>query len=216
MNEQTKEFLRQNWTAKYIDTVKYLERLYDYCNEKLFNNELDKPVITVQLDSKNKTNGWFTPAKVWKASETDEGAHEINITAQQLNRTVREIASTMIHEMCHYYAEVNNMQDTSRSGTYHNKLFKQIAEKHGLTVSKLPTIGWSHTELTPETDVLITAFIEHNPETIIYRSPVFAGQTVKTTSTRKYVCPCCKQSVRATKQVNIMCLDCNEPMTVEE
>lgn len=44
----------KNGTAKYIETVKYLERLYDFCNEKLFNNELDKPVITVQLDGKNK------------------------------------------------------------------------------------------------------------------------------------------------------------------
>ena len=216
MNEVKKDFLRQNWTARYIETVKYLERLFDYCNEKLFNNELDKPVITVQLDSKNKTNGWFTPAKVWKQADTDEGAHEINITAQQLNRPIRQIASTMIHEMCHYYAELNNMQDTSRSGTYHNKLFKKIAELHGLKVECVQTIGWSHTELTPETDVLITAFVEHNPETIIYRAPVFTGQMVKTSSTRKYICPCCQQSVRATKQVNIMCLDCNEPMTVEE
>lgn len=205
MNEIQKDFLRLNSTEKYVATVKYLERLFDFCNNKLFNNELEKPVITVQLDSKNKTNGWFTPSKVWKWNGASEGAHEINITAQQLNRPVKAIASTMIHVMCHLYAEVNNMQDTSRSGTYHNKLFKKIAEQHGF-------IGWSHTELTPETDVLITSFVEHNPETLIYRAPVFKGQTVKTSSTRKYVCPCCQQSVRATKQVNIMCLDCNEPM----
>ncbi|MDE6597288.1 MAG: SprT-like domain-containing protein [Clostridia bacterium] len=205
-----------NGTEKYIETVKYLERLFDYCNEKLFESELEKPVITVQLDSKNKTNGWFTAAKVWKENDTDDGAHEINITAQQLNRPIRQIAETMIHEMCHYYAEVHNMQDTSRSGTYHNKLFKQIAEKHGLKVECVKTIGWSHTELTSATDVLITSFVEHNPETIIYRTPVFTGQIVKTSSTRKYVCPCCGSSVRATKQVNIMCLDCKKAMTVEE
>ena len=206
----------KNGTEKYIETVKYLERLYDYCNEKLFDNGLEKPVITVQLDGKNKTYGWFTCGKVWKENDKDNGAHEINITAQYLNRPVKQIASTMIHEMCHYYAEVNNMQDTSRSGTYHNKLFKKIAEQHGLKVECVKTIGWSHTELTPETDVFITAFGEHNPETIIYRAPVFTGQMVKTSSTRKYICPCCQQSVRATKQVNIMCLDCNKPMTVEE
>ena len=206
----------KNGTEKYIETVKYLERLYDYCNEKLFDNGLEKPVITVQLDGKNKTYGWVTCGKVWTESAKDNGAHEINITAQYLNRPVKQIASTMIHEMCHYYAEINNMQDTSRSGTYHNKLFKQIAEKHGLIVSKMPTIGWSHTELNLDTDALITDFVKDNPETLIYRSPVFAGQMVKTSSTRKYVCPCCQQSVRATKQVNIMCLDCNKPMIVDE
>ncbi|MDE5729237.1 MAG: SprT-like domain-containing protein [Clostridia bacterium] len=206
----------KNGTEKYIETVKYLERLFDYCNEKLFNNELEKPVITVQLDSKNKTYGWFTPAKVWKENDNDDGAHEINITAQALNRSVKQIASTMVHEMCHYYAELRNIQDTSRSGTYHNKLFKKIAEQHGLEVKCVRVIGWSHTELKPETDKLITAFVKYNPETIIYRAPVCTGQMVKTSSTRKYVCPCCQQSVRATKQVNIICADCNEPMTVEE
>ena len=55
-----------------------------------------------------------------------------------------------------------------------------------------------------------------NPPTVIYRLPVIKGQTVKTTSTRKYKCPICGQSVRATKHVNIMCLDCNAPMVEEE
>ncbi len=33
-------------------------------------------------------------------------------------------------------------------------------------------------------------------------------------STRKYICPCCGNSVRATKAVNIACLDCNERMVL--
>ena len=33
-------------------------------------------------------------------------------------------------------------------------------------------------------------------------------------STRKYICPCCKNSVRATKAVNIICGDCMEKMEV--
>ncbi|NCE66028.1 hypothetical protein D1159_15940, partial [Pseudoflavonifractor sp. 524-17] len=31
-------------------------------------------------------------------------------------------------------------------------------------------------------------------------------------STRKYICPCCGNSVRATKTVNIACLDCDTQM----
>ncbi len=38
----------------------------------------------------------------------------------------------------------------------------------------------------------------------------------KRSSTRKYVCPCCKQSIRATKEVNIICGDCMEKMEVAE
>ena len=55
-----------------------------------------------------------------------------------------------------------------------------------------------------------------NGSKIIYRSPVFKGQAVRSSSTRKYVCPICANSVRATKAVNIICADCNEPMQEEQ
>ena len=34
----------------------------------------------------------------------------------------------------------------------------------------------------------------------------------KKSSTRKYYCPVCGNSVRATKDVNILCMDCNVQM----
>lgn len=206
----------QNGTEKYIETVAYLGKLYDFANERLFNGELKKPVITVQRDERNKTNGWWSVGKVWQENAEDEGEHELNMTAQQLNRPIGQIAATLIHEMCHQFASVNNMQDCSRSGTYHNKLFKKIAETHGLKVECVPQIGWSHTELTEETAAMINEFVAENPTTVIYRLPVVKGQTVKTSSTRKYICPVCGQSVRATKQVNIICADCDAPMCEEE
>ena len=205
----------ENGTARYIETVAYLGKLYDFANERLFNGELKKPVITVQRDERNKTNGWWSVGKVWQENAEDEGEHELNMTAQQLNRPIEQIAATLIHEMCHQFASANNMQDCSRSGTYHNKLFKKIAETHGLKVECVPQIGWSHTELTEETAAMINEFVAENPATVIYRLPVVKGQTVKTSSTRKYVCPLCGQSVRATKQVNIICADCDAPMQEE-
>lgn len=205
----------KNGMEKYIGTVEYLSRLYDYCNAKLFNNELVKPVITVQQDAKNKTNGWWSVGKVWHENAEDEGEHELNMTAQQLNRPINQIAATLIHEMCHQFASVRNVQDCSRSGTYHNKMFKKIAEEHGLTVQCVQTIGWSHTTLTDETAALIAEFVKDNPASVIYRTPVLKGQRIKTSSTRKYVCPCCGQSVRATKVVNIKCADCEEYMEEE-
>ncbi len=203
-----------NGTDKYIDTVKWLGKLYDFINEKLFNDELTKPVITVQRDERNKTFGWWSVKKVWRKNADDEGEHELNITAQELNRPAKDIAETMAHEMCHQYASLHNLQDCSRSGTYHNKLFRKIAETHGLNVELVKTYGWTKTSLTPTTASLIDKFIADNPETVIYRSPVVKGQT-KSSSTRKYVCPKCGQSVRATKEIRIICADCNEYMTEE-
>lgn len=206
----------KNGTDKYIATVEYLGNLYDHINAELFGGELVKPVITVQTDERNKTNGWWSQGKVWRENADDDGEHELNMTAQQLHRPINEIAATLIHEMCHQYATVHEMKDTSRSGNYHNKLFKKIAETHGLKVECVAKIGWSHTTLTDETAAMITDFAAANPPTVIYRIPVMKCQITKNTSTRKYICPICGQSVRATKRVNIMCMDCNAPMVEEE
>lgn len=204
-----------NGTEKYIETVSYLAKLYDFCNEKLFGGELMRPVITVQCDMRNKAFGWWSVKKVWRENAEDEGEHELNITAQQLDRPIKEIAATMIHEMCHQYASVHKMQDTSRSGNYHNKLYKKIAEAHGLKVDFAKTIGWSVTSLTDESAAMIDEFVKDNPADIIYRLPFMKGETVKVSSTRKYTCPICGNSVRATKEVWILCVDCNQLMQEE-
>lgn len=33
---------------------------------------------------------------------------------------------------------------------------------------------------------------------------------------RKYICPCCRNSFRATKEINVMCMDCNEQFIIAE
>lgn len=201
-------------TKQYLETISWLGKLYNYMNDNLFNGELKRPVITVQMDAKDKAYGWFTLERVWKENNEGEGDFEINMSAQYLNRSVNEIAGTMLHEMCHQYAQTHNVQDCSRSGTYHNKLFKKFAEDHGLHVEKDERTGWSNTKLTDETIELLGFFLEKFPATLINRQRPQKGVRVNSSSTRKYVCPCCGISVRATRSVNIMCADCNEFMDV--
>lgn len=43
-----------------------------------------------------------------------------------------------------------------------------------------------------------------------------APKTRKPSSTRKYICPCCGNSFRATKEINVMCMDCNEQFVIAE
>ena len=154
---------------EYIETVTYLSKMYDFFNEKLFGGALIKPVITIIPDEKNKAYGWITRDKLWKENENDEGMYEINLSAQFLNRPISEIASTLIHEMCHQFAKVNDFKDTARSGSFHNKLFRQIAEDHGLNVELNGGRGWAVTTLKESTKRLLDGFIEQNPKTPVYR-----------------------------------------------
>ena len=203
-------------TKEYIETVTYLSKMYDFFNEKLFCSELEKPVITISPDEKNKAYGWITREKLWKENENDEGMYEINISAQFLNRSISETAATLIHEMCHQFARVNEFQDTTRSGSFHNKLFRKIAEDHGLNVEMHRGRGWSVTTLKESTKRLLEDFMKQNQKTPVYRVMPIKPKRVRNVSVRKYICPDCEMSVRAGKEVNVVCGDCNQKMQEEK
>jgi len=52
--------------------------------------------------------------------------------------------------MVHLKNLQDNIQDTSRSGKYHNKRFKDTAEQYGLVVEKSEKYGWCRTSLNAE------------------------------------------------------------------
>ena len=112
------------------------------------------------------------------------------------------------------------MQDCSRGGTYHNKKFKAAAEARDLKISYDPRIGWSITE---PTEALCEFILEQGWDDI-HMNRIESGKGTGNTTGKptggnnpnthsiKYICPCCGNSVRATKMVHILCMDCNKPM----
>ena len=114
----------------------------------------------------------------------------------------------------HYNALQNDIQDTSRSGIYHNKKFKKIAEEHGLNVEEADKIGWSVTSLKPETIEWLNQNCNFAEITIYKKRPLVADKVAKPKqSSRKYICPCCGATVRATKKLSIICGECYSPDT---
>lgn len=206
-----------------------LEKAYKTLNIYYFDSSLPDVVITIQ--SQPKSYGYITTSPVW----IDESNHyyEINITAEYLARPIYNVMATLLHEMCHLYAMINNIKDTSQNGRYHNKRFKEIAEHRDLIITYMPSIGYSKTE---PSDKFISVIEQYGLDKDIkhYRSEymIVTGTTPgtdkgiigvdgkpvkpkKKSSTRKYICPSCKLSVRATKDVFIICGNCNETMIKE-
>ena len=204
---------------KISEITSFLENAFDILNEKYFDNELPKIVVTVQ-SSPRGVLGHFTPWNSWK--EEDIGYKEINISAENLDRPIENVIATLIHEMVHFYCNINGIKDTSRNGYYHNsKGFKVQAEKRGLIIGYDKKIGHSPTTPSPELIEFIKEQgwsdidLSRNSEDLLSFGGG-SGRTTKPSSTRKYICPCCHNSVRATKFVNIACLDCDEVMVIEE
>ena len=196
-----------NELTTYTRAIFYLNQIYNLLNDEFFESVLSKPTITIQ--STPKAYGHFTMREDTWASKGGN-THEISIGAGTLARPIEEVVSTMLHEMVHYYNFVTGVRDCSRNNSYHNKRFRDAAESHGLVVNRSKTYGWAHTSPSNR----IVDFVQrHNLTDIqINRNDHINAANVKNSSTRKYVCPCCGTSVRATKIVRIACVDCKRDL----
>lgn len=193
------------------NVITELEDLFEVFNEKYFDSQLCRPVITVSPQGKESVFGWCTSWKAWKGE--GEGYYEINVCAEHLARPFKEVAETLLHEMVHLYNVQNGVKDTSRSGTYHNKEFKMVAEQHGLTVSKDEKYGWCVTHLNEDSEEETQNFMNFigKESFSLYREGETKEEKEKKggSNSIKYVCPMCGAIIRATKKVRVICADCD-------
>lgn len=74
--------------------------------EEMFNHHfylgtLTRPAITVSPDGGRGAYGLSSVYEIWQAS--GEAYREINICAEYIDRTISEVAATVLHEMAHLY-----------------------------------------------------------------------------------------------------------------
>lgn len=210
--------------------IEKLECLFSKFNEKFFAGALENPIITVSPDTTKGAYGWCTTWKAWSNKQLeqkktvdlatmskedlenlkkDEGFYEINICAEHLARPFEQIAETLLHEMVHLYNLQIGIQDTSRGGTYHNKKYKEAAEQHGLNVEKDAKYGWTKTSLNDEAKAFVDNLQDKKFELYRKRFPKIPSAAKTKQSSRKYICPVCDCIIRATKEVHVICGDCN-------
>ena len=204
--------------TSYNRVAGYLNKVFDLLNAEFFENALSRPTITIQ--STPKAYGHFSLREDTWISKLG-GTHEINIGAGTLSRPIEEVAATLLHEMVHYYNYEMGIQDCSRGNTYHNRRFREAAEARGLIVTHSDKYGWSHTS---PSDRLLEFIMNNDLTDILINRNEYTGFRItgtgthsgagaalppKKSSTRKYICPCCGMSVRATRAVNVACMDCD-------
>ena len=220
-------------TIKTSRAAGQLEKMFRALNVRYFDGQLEEPIITLQ--DTPRAYGHVTCSKTWTAGESKR--HELNIATRTLHRPIENVTATLLHEMVHLWNMQQGVQDCSRNNIYHNQHFRDEAEKRDLHIEKHPTAGWTLTEPTP---ALCDFIIEqgwaelnmHNSREQIALGTAPGGKEPggteggegedgekpkkKPSSTRKYVCPCCGNSCRATKVINLICGDCMQPLQLAE
>lgn len=220
-----------------------LELMYNIANKHFARHGLriTLPVlVTIQSRGKHSAYGWVTAQKSWVNGNGEDLAYELNVAAETLARPTADIFNTIAHEMCHLVNIQRGVQDCTNSQR-HNKKFKEICDKVGLYCEQMGRFGWAAThEPNKNSDELKNVLAEYigtgDATALEMQRKDYAvkvtkggsgeegagGESAGTSTPKKrksnqikYVCPHCGTSVRATKQVRIMCADCMELMLPE-
>lgn len=140
------------------DIVTQLEDMYKFFNNEL-EAELPKNVVFSLIPNRGRSSyyGWFARSR-WVHMNTErERLHEINIASDYLNRTVADIAETIIHEMAHLANYIKGIKDCTAT-QYHNKQFKKQAEEFGLKVDKMRNKGFALTCLDEKAKEIVDKY----------------------------------------------------------
>lgn len=191
--------------------VAAFEHAFDLLNERFYNGLCPVPCITVNEGTTMHAYGWATVAEVWH--EGENSACELNISGDYLNRPFADVVTTLMHEMVHLENNRLGVKDTTRRGIRHNKKFAEEAEKHGLVHIKgedFDKVGFARVYIKEEfKEEILTMLADLEKALTIYRDAPVKDEKKKNKSVvYKYMCPCCGDSVRATKMVSIMCNEC--------
>jgi len=201
------------------DITKELQGVYSKLNERYYDGKLPEIVISIQSSHKNKAYGWFWKNEWFKLQVKDvdnpvcETIHEINICPEHFTRSIEETIGTLNHEMVHLYCEINGIKDTSNNNVYHNKRFKQEAEKRGLIIEHAKTIGWSKTSLTAELRDFVGGLdIDKSAFEFCRNKASKARSAADKAPTTTYKCPNCESVVRGNVGIKVICGNCNVEM----
>lgn len=187
-----------------------LYRIFEILNQHYWSNKLPTPVITIQKSPRGNLMGWMTIKPVWVNKETGEVKLELNTCPEFFNRDLYDLCDTIQHETVHCFHALAEITDCN--GNIHNKKFKQKAEEVGLVVNQSKKYGWGLTTPSDDFKKFIDEYIKPNQECFKYyrELPPKKEKGEGKNKTYRYVCPQCKEEVRAkSDEAIIKCGKCS-------
>lgn len=183
--------------------------------------EVREAVIVVYLHPAGDRNGHYWQS-AWTARDLGR-LDEVHISSALLQDGAAATWTTLLHEAAHSLAAARGLQDVSRQGRYHNRVFVRLATELGLVVDVEPGRGAFTTGLTDAARRLYgnaIADLEQSIDVWQGRAPVSIGPGKgKGSRNLKLTCPDCGRILRGSRKSiyagPIECVPCGAFFGVE-
>ncbi len=201
-----------------------LDKAYSHFNKVLFADALPPCIITLQR--KKGARGYFW-GDTWgerSAEGVGQLTDEIALNPDTfIDRTDKEILSTLVHEMCHL--QQHHTGKPTRNG-YHNKEWADMMQAVGLIASNTGAEGGKRTGQNMTHYIEQGGVFEKSCTALFKKGVSITWQSLtggneklakkKRASKTKYTCPSCDLNAWGKEGLNIKCGDCDEVLQPEE
>jgi len=201
INKQIKlnEISKDEW--EYVSIARKAHRWIDLMIADFFDGMLPTPYLTFKK-SRINSFGHFNNALNEVAA-----SNEVNLNVKHLDRSELEIASTILHQLCHLW---QRMHGTPGKHYYHNFEFQTKTLQLGIPSNvkgvtqelRNPFLSWAKKNK-----------IKGNPKDLKLVKKIKGKSKLKA-----WCCPKCNIKIRSgkKKELNIICGDCKELFVLEE
>ena len=187
-----------------VENIKYFQQIIDWMNNEYFDNQIGIIVVP----------GHYSFTKTPKV-EIKNGCINtfVYVDFYSGNINKNECVKSLFHQLIMIYSELLPKPDyqsynfgiSSNRGMYLNYRYARLINYLGGTVKKHEKYGYRINELPKNLQEYLNTINFNN-----FNIYIPEENKVSKSSTRKYICPCCGNSFRATKDLNVLCMDCNE------
>lgn len=217
---RNREYWKKGLAMTATKTYLTLESAYQHFNKKLFGNMLPQCLIT--YTRRKKSYGYFSPDRMERVNAKGaEYCHEIALNPCHFkDRSLREVVSTLVHEMVHVWQE--EFGTPSKTYSYHNKQWAEKMKEIGLYPSRTgkpggAEVGPSCSHYIIEGGPFARSYDQLGDVVILYQDRAETGdekkvRKAKAASKTKYSCPDCDTNAWAKPNAMLMCGYCNVNM----
>lgn len=186
------------------ENIKYFQQIIDWINNEYFDNQVGIIVVPGHYSFTK------TPKVEIKNGRINTFVY-VDFYSGNINKN--ECVKSLFHQVIMIYSELLPKPDyqsynfgiSSNRGMYLNYRYARLINYLGGTVKKHEKYGYRINELPKNLQEYLNTINFNN-----FNIYIPEENKASKSSTRKYICPCCGNSFRATKDLNVLCMDCNE------